>query len=594
MAVLRSFDLYEALLKDTNEAFQGRAGTTKQVAATAIRNSFLKKFRDGSSDSANAKAISKFLLINDKCESWRRDVKSSLFIEKLVGHMKVALHKFFEPNNRGPLVTCVEQILDHAYTGPGAAIGAKLGDFYTKLFSSDLSCTSPFLYAAYARYIQKFDHWHAAELARQSAGLTANIVKGNRVSCVPKNVDISRTTCIEPNLNMFFQLGLGSILTDRLKEVYSIDISKQSGVNGELARIGSLDDNLCTIDLESASDSMSLSMLRYMLPSSIFSWLSMFRSKETTLPSGETRELHMVGTMGNGFTFPLQTILFSCAISACNSYLGRKSDARAGVTWSVYGDDIIVHREIVAPLLDLLDFLGFTVNAEKSFFEGPFRESCGLDFFNGSNVRGVYVKSLRTPQLRCALINVLNRWSAQTGISLPETVKALLRTVRYKPVPPWENDDAGVKVPFSLVPGMRRSKRYQSILYSRYVSQPRTIKFFSDGVKYPSGVRPIFRNESGLLMAMLQGTLVDGKINVRHNVSLYRNTTGVAPNWDYSYTASKEILDNLLRISSVGSQWNLDRLIDGLRDTVIQRGDLNWQRWRTAVESNLLGLTDVE
>ncbi len=587
MTVVQPVALYQDLIKDTNDAFLGIEGDVKQVAAKAIRSSFLKKFKDTSSDIADANAISKFLSVNDRCRTWRSDVKSSLFIDELVGHFKVALHEFFEPDNRRPLVSSVDQILDLARTGPGAAIGSNGGDFYTKIASADLSSTSSFLYAAYANYIKNHPLWQETENNRLTAGFGNSIVRGNRVSCVAKNVDISRTICIEPNLNMFFQLGLGEIIERRLKAVYSIDLADQADVNRELARIGSLDDNLCTIDLESASDSISLSMLKYVLPRDIFAWFNLLRSKEATLPSGTVQELYMVSTMGNGFTFPLQTALFSCAISACFAFLGFKGQQKAGHSWSVFGDDIIIPREIAEPMINLLDYLGFVVNEQKSFFEGPFRESCGLDFYRGKNVRGVYVKTLKLPQSRCALLNVLNRWSAQTGINLPSVARTLLKSVRLMPVPPWENDDAGVKVPFSLLKSVKRSKRYQSIIYRRYQSAPRQITFGDGTVKYPRGVKPRFYNGAGLLMAMLQGTVQDGKINIRHSVSLYRNTTGVAPNWDHSYTASKSSLDILLSSSFKPAPFELDDYEVILRERCLLQEPGDWLRWRTAVEANL-------
>lgn len=87
--------------------------------------------------------------------------------------------------------------------------------------------------------------------------------------------------------------------------------------------------------------------------------------------------------MGNGFTFPLETLLFYSLVRAC---CGNEA------TVSVYGDDIICPVENIPLVFEVLQACGFLVNTSKSFWSGPFRESCGKDFLFGSDVRPLYVK----------------------------------------------------------------------------------------------------------------------------------------------------------------------------------------------------------
>lgn len=563
MSTPTSLALSEALDEDLSPALEGRLGETSKVAAQALRASLLKKFRPDSSEKQDTAAIEKFLRINESCRTWspRRD---TLFIDVLLGHLKQELHRFFEPNNRGPLVAHVESILDFARVGPGASIGSTGNDFYTKLFSAELSCTSKFLEVAYTHYVSKFPEWSAAEEFRKTHGYSFDVVRGNRLSCVPKNDDISRTICIEPNLNMFYQLGLGEIIQRRLRSVFSIDLSTQPEVNRELAKGGSLGNGLCTIDLESASDSMSLSMLRHILPKTIMSWFEMLRSKTTTLPDGSEKELFMVSTMGNGFTFPLQTAIFSCIVTACLRYFGIPI-YRAGERWSVFGDDIIIPLEIAGAVVDLLTYLGFTVNKQKSFFEGPFRESCGHDYYKGRNIRGVYIKSLRTTQDRVVAINLLNRWSARTGIYLRRSVRLLLKSVPKMYVPHWENIDAGIHVPSTILGIPRVSKRYQSIIYRRFVSKPKKLRVGEGYVDELKRTRRVY-NPYGLLLAFVSGHVTNGEIHVRHNVNLYRSTTAVAPNWD-NYVVSNN------------AESPFDRKVRSVSGVAPEE----WQQWKTAV-----------
>lgn len=545
--------LYNALVQDLQDAkipYKDSLETctsAEEAASFLIRTSLFKKFEEYDvrfRNNADSLAISKFLSVNDRCGTWKRDRRDTLYLDCLIGYFKDEVHRFFNPDNRVPLVSTLEEILHLARCGPGASLGSRGNDFYTKMFSSDLACTSRVLEYSFLNYFKLSPLWSDAESFRVASGFGYKVVPGNRLTTVKKNVDISRVIAVEPNLNMFFQLGLAEILTSRLARVFKIDLSHQQDVNRELARLGSLDDDLVTIDLESASDSMPWEMIRAYFPKDIVSFLNILRSPQCTLPDGRQVTLHMISTMGNGFTFPLQTIVFSCAVSACFRYL-VKGFERAGKTWTVFGDDIIVPSIIAGPLVHLLEHLGFSVNMQKSFFEGPFRESCGSDYFRGQNVRGVYIKRLKNVQDRFAIINQLNLWSMRTGILLSNTVKMLLKTVPDNPVPPWENDDAGIKVPYCLVKSRKLHPHFQSIMYRRFVSKPLVIRFGEGTVTTPQGHKRRVYNPSGLFLGMLHGSVVTGKINVRHDVNIYRRRLAIAPNWDISPTGSVFATDSL-------------------------------------------------
>jgi hypothetical protein len=502
-----------------------------------MKKSFLKKFEefdDSVLEQANSLAINKFLSVNHRCGLWNRNHRDTLFLDCLVGYFKDEVYQFFNHRNgRAPLVSTFEEILQFSRCGPGASLDARGGSFYAKLFSSHLSCTSRILETAYLNYYRYSPLWLEAENFRISQGFKYKVVPGNRISTVRKNVGVSRVIATEPSLNMFFQLGLAEIMTARLYKLYNVDIYNQQVVNRELARQGSLSDGLVTIDLESASDSISWKMIQEYFPKDVVTFLRHLRSPTGTLPNGKQVNLDMIATMGNGFTFPLQTIIFSCAVRACYRYLG-KGACRAGESWSVFGDDIIAPSTHAGALVHLLEHLGFTVNMDKSFFEGPFRESCGSDFFRGQNVRGVYLKRLRTMHDRYAVINQLNLWSARTGILLSKTVKFLLKTVKDNPIPIWDNDDAGLKIPFSLLGTKKFHPLYQSIQYRQYVVKPLSIRFGDGIVISPRGQKKLIYNPAALFLGMLHGSIESGKMNVRHDNLLYRSRLAIAPNWDQS------------------------------------------------------------
>jgi hypothetical protein len=513
------------------------------VACNALLRSITKKYRDEATGSAEQAAYDKFLAANERCKNWGLNLQSSLE-EELFGEFKRSLDDFFHP--RGELLDLAEcTIFDRGRCGPGASLGANGVDFYTKLFSSQLTVTSFEVYYNYAAWCAADPNWRDAEFSRLTTFGLPNITLSSKVSFVPKNRDTMRAICTEPSLNMFCQLGIGTILEDRLRSFFGIDLSNQPVLNANLARLGSITGEIGTIDLESASDTIGLKMLESVLPEWFLTTLKEYRCPMTTV-RGELRELHMVSTMGNGFTFPLQTILFACAVQAVarslNVRLGRADADQA--SWGVFGDDIVAPSSFSSRLFRLLDILGFRVNSEKSYTDpyGVFRESCGYDYYKGHNVRGVYIKSLVSPQKRYVAINLLNDWSARWGIPLRRTIGYLRDSVKVLAIPPGASYDAGIRVPLeALYSGhlaVYRSNRYKySYLYRYYDPQVPFLNVLDDMIAIPRHLNRVPRrvyNPSGLLIAAIGGYLRGRRIPLalkQGEDPSYRMKTGVTPFW---------------------------------------------------------------
>lgn len=556
--------------------------TYKMFASNCLRKSFLKKFQDSISPEADQRALEKFLSVNKRCKEWSLQLSSS-WDEVLLGELKNSLRNFWFKEGFS-LVNSYEDYLHAGTLGPGANLLANGSDLYTKLFSSPLSATNAGLYDSYIYSFRSNSLWLNAEDFRTKLYGVTQIVEGSRLHFVPKTYDISRLICIEPTLNMFHQLGFGSVLQTRLREVFGIDFEDQPEFNRELARLGSETGRYITIDLESASDSLAIEMLQEVLPSQFLSWLKMFRCKQAELPSGEYVELNMISTMGNGTTFPLQTILFSCIVAACYRARGLKllrnrRSVRFGSkcpgNFAVFGDDIIVDSSVSRDVLRLLEILGFQVNKSKTFLEGPFRESCGADFFGGQPVRGVYIKSLKTMADRFVAINRLNDWTAQTGIALPRTVSYLLRFVARYTVPLHENLDAGIRVPLAMATGQKWDKDIFAYRYKRFMPSTKSIRIYSDRVTVPRRVKKRCFNPFGLELAFLHGGLTstkpnsirkgvtkprgyDAEISIRLDVILYNMRWGVSSSWDYSPASGLNHKQNNSHAHSLACYRNLD------------------------------------
>lgn len=233
---------------------------------------------------------------------------------------------------------------------------------------------------------------------------------GNMLFTVPKNDTIDRVCAKEPDWNMFFQKGFGGYIRRQLKSRANIDLNDQS-INRNLAREGSINNNLATLDLSAASDSITDELVYMLLPNDWYKHLDSVRSRYT-LKDNKLVRWQLFSTMGNGFTFELESLIFyALAWSIC--YLkGIKGPL------SVYGDDIICPVGAASELIAVLSYCGFETNQDKSFVEGPFRESCGGHYYNGLDVTPIYIKRpIRTLTDFILFRNKFYKWSTNNYLN---------------------------------------------------------------------------------------------------------------------------------------------------------------------------------
>jgi len=266
------------------------------AAIVQINNSLTKKFVDGAIDTADSAALDLFLKNLEKVSSWELQLHDD-FDRVLWGELKRSFYDFFHPQG-GCFIEHLEEMLSLARVGPGSSIGSSGTDFYTKLFSSTLTCSSPFVASLWDRYIEKFPDLVDAEIIRTThfgnPDCTCNFGKLN---FAPKKRSISRTIITPPSLNIFFQLSLGELLVRRIKDYFGFDLAGQDIRNRKLAWAGSIlcffnsDNPYCTIDLTLASDSFSKKLFDILVPESARWIFNELREPFVKLPDGSIREL---------------------------------------------------------------------------------------------------------------------------------------------------------------------------------------------------------------------------------------------------------------------------------------------------------------
>lgn len=290
--------------------------------------------------------------------------------------------------------------------GPGATVSDRSG----RVTVPDKMSSVPTLTPSAWPYLVPWTgtKWASACASR---GDEPRFVRGNHFFTVPKSATSRRSCGKEPSLNVFYQLGLGRQLRQRLKR-NGFDLDNGQDVHRLVACRSSKDGESCTIDLSSASDTVCEALVRLAMPRAWYHALSDLRSSFTRVGDRWVR-LEKFSSMGNGYTFELETALFG---AICMTVMG--DDAFPGVNLYVYGDDIIVPTKYARGVLAALRFFGFTPNGKKTFTEGSFRESCGGDFYDGEPVRAYYLKEFPSePQHFITLANGIRRCIDTFGAS---------------------------------------------------------------------------------------------------------------------------------------------------------------------------------
>jgi len=351
-------------------------------------------------------------------------------IESLIG---------FEPD--------MNSILDKCDFGPGASVGVHGSSTHSaaKLMSrwSVTPAALPVAISALWRNFQIQEHLLGGspvcldfDIFYDAVIKKVDFTCSNKIICVPKTAMTDRTIAIEPLLNGFVQKGIDIELRHRLRR-WGIDLSDQTR-NQRLAKAGSLEsfNPFVTIDLSSASDTISKGIVQELLPTPWYSLLCRLRSTDYEY-KGRIFSYEKFSSMGNGFSFPLETLIFASLVRACYEVTGDRE-------FAVYGDDIIVRQGSALLLIEVLRYCGFSTNVDKTFLFGPFRESCGADYFRGEPVRPYYIdEPIRNwPDLYKWLNGIQTKFGyIKTWYHLYEMIPMSWRFTR-----PFSGDDTSITV----------------------------------------------------------------------------------------------------------------------------------------------------
>lgn len=289
--------------------------------------------------------------------------------------------------------------------------------------------------------------WDESEDAYREAdtgdqrGIEAELRVNFPESYLPQPIDVltdvhkdsrgRRLICKQTVKNMMYQQSLSRQLVKHIEShpltSSYVNFTDQT-INQRMALDGSIDGENATVDLKEASDRNPWSGVRLLLPVSIVRESEKCRSEFFTMPFAQIERTGLkpdmfieapeflredksyrkflyadrfvpvfryrkFAAMGSTMCFPIMALTI-WAISVATIYHEVGDFDYAVKSVHIYGDDLIVPARLVSKIYAQLEAYGYAINKGKSFVNADpllpkFRESCGVDAFNGVNVTPV-------------------------------------------------------------------------------------------------------------------------------------------------------------------------------------------------------------
>ena len=337
---------------------------------------FPKRFTpvDGSCDLLYSRAISSFKqLLNSVKLVQRREFSSFV-----VGLIRYEVHKICEGYKSDDLY------VDGYFSSGGVSDGnrslyAKVGNWSEPNFGH---ISYPNLHQRHANYNEFAYDWYGTLVCNdRSAKLLA----------VPKSYKTPRLIAEEDSTRQWYLQAINTRLRRCIKDNGYADVLplENQPHNQLLAMLGSCDKTYATIDLSSASDSIPVSLFKDVFPTNVVSDIMQYRSSTINI-DGRPYIAQMLATSGSGVCFVTEAILFYAITNAATTLVERMTGEEL-MPCAAMGDDIVCDVRAYETVCEFLTHFGFTVNGDKSFTgDHPFRESCGKDYYAGTDVTSVY------------------------------------------------------------------------------------------------------------------------------------------------------------------------------------------------------------
>jgi len=282
--------------------------------------------------------------------------------------------------------------------GPGATVDRLIGNekYRLRTWTSRLEEVFPAMDYLFPNPSYYFDEIDAVDFLEPGAEMPVKVIT------VPKTQKSPRIIAIEPAAMQYAQQSILEAIVPRL-ESDSL-LSKMIGFSDQEpnqldAQKGSLYGDLATLDLSEASDRVSNQLVRAMLRHHphLHKGVDACRSRRARVPGHGVIRLAKFASMGSALCFPFEAMVFLTIIilgieKERRIHFDRHTIKSFADQVRVYGDDLIVPVDCVHSVINSLELFGARVGADKSYWTGRFRESCGKEFYEGHDVSIVKVR----------------------------------------------------------------------------------------------------------------------------------------------------------------------------------------------------------
>lgn len=283
----------------------------------------------------------------------------------------------------------------HPRHGPGAVAGGEAGDEKWETINLIPGLNTMYPRAALYAGIRSVGEQTSLMAEYKAMWNRSSTVEPatSKLLFVPKDSRGPRTISCEPKELMFVQQGIArNLMRDFSCFSYGRIQFHDQEQNAKLALASSRDQAYATVDLKDASDRVTLRLVDLVFPTWAMPYLKATRSTHTLLPDGTVYGPHQkYAPMGSALCFPIEAAIF-WAIGVVASHAAGAALADAKRETYVFGDDVIIRPQAVGHFVNLCEALCLRVNVDKTYVDGPFRESCGMDALYGERITPLRIK----------------------------------------------------------------------------------------------------------------------------------------------------------------------------------------------------------
>lgn len=348
------------------------------TAITLLRQITLwhKKLKKGYSDESLQKAADDFIKVDAVLPTCVSDMHGA---SGLLDVARAVVERIF--------ANCGDPTTAAPGHGPGAVAGGE-----GTLGKRRLATSYKELEAVFRPIPWFFSLRDAAEDPQRVVGRTKQDFGLSRTAFVEKDSSGPRTIGLEPAEYMWCQQALKRLMYHHIeyKSIAKghVNFTDQT-INRRLAWEWQRYD---TLDMSKASDRNSYALVEALfgrLP--LWRYLRASRTPGTVLPDGRTLYYRKFAPMGSAVCFPVQAVVYYALACAAQHLAGMPLLLSMSNTY-VYGDDLIVLHGQYHVIDDAFTKVGLVFNADKCCTHGRFRESCGMDAFDGFEVTPIRMR----------------------------------------------------------------------------------------------------------------------------------------------------------------------------------------------------------